>query len=93
MVYTPLHGVGAELFLNQMSLAGFNSISVVNEQEKPDPKFPTVPFPNPEEKGALDLAINLAEKTSADLVIAHDPDADRCAIATKYDDKWQMWRG
>lgn len=93
IVYTPLHGVGAELFLHQMSLAGFKSISVVNEQEKPDPKFPTVPFPNPEEKGALDLAINLAEKTSADLVIAHDPDADRCAIATKYDDKWQMWRG
>lgn len=93
IVYTPLHGVGAELFLNQMTLAGFKSISVVNEQEKPDPKFPTVPFPNPEEKGVLDLAINLAEKTSADLVIAHDPDADRCAIATKYDDKWQMWRG
>lgn len=93
IVYTPLHGVGAELFLNEMTLAGFNSISVVTEQAKPDPKFPTVPFPNPEENGALDLAIALASQSSADLLIAHDPDADRCAIATNFDGKWQMWRG
>ena len=93
LVYTPLHGVGGQTFLNTLSIAGFKNVSVVKEQMQPDADFPTVPFPNPEEKGAIDLALKLAQQVSADLVIAHDPDADRCAIATNFDGKWQMWRG
>ena len=61
--------------------AGFGAPSVVEQQGAPDPDFPTVAFPNPEEPGAIDLALSLARATSADLVLANDPDADRCAVA------------
>jgi phosphomannomutase len=67
---------------------------MVSEQIKPDPEFPTAKFPNPEEFGVMDLAIDYAQKSDADLVIANDPDADRCAIAVKNNDgKWRTVRG
>ena len=79
--YTPLHGVGAEVFERLLATAAFTSAVTVQEQAVPDPDFPTVSFPNPEEAGALDLAMEQAQSMSADLIIAHDPDADRLAVA------------
>ncbi len=94
IVYTPLHGVGAKTFLQVFQSAGFANPIVVLEQEKPDPNFPTTPFPNPEESGVLDLAIEYAKRENADLIIANDPDADRCAIAINDPDHgWRMLRG
>jgi phosphomannomutase len=80
-VYTPLHGVAAGLALRAFALAGFPAPYVVPAQAEPDPDFPTVAFPNPEEPGALDLALEAARETSADLVVASDPDGDRLALA------------
>lgn len=80
-VYTPMHGVGGEVALAALAAAGFPAPEVVAEQAEPDPAFPTVPFPNPEEPGALDLAISLAERVDAEIVVANDPDADRLAVA------------
>jgi phosphomannomutase len=96
IAYTPLHGVGRDVVLAAFARAGFTSLSVVAEQGAPDPDFPTVAFPNPEEPGAIDLALALARSTSADLVLANDPDADRCAVAipdTAVDGGWRMLRG
>jgi phosphomannomutase len=81
VVYTPLHGVAAGLALRAFDQAGLPPPLVVAEQAEPDPAFPTVAFPNPEEPGALDLALVLARETGADLVVANDPDGDRLAIA------------
>ena len=81
VVYTPLHGVGLETFHRVVKAAGLPSPIVVAEQAEPDPDFPTVAFPNPEEPGALDLAFETARAESADLVVANDPDADRLAVA------------
>ncbi len=81
IVYTPLHGVGTAAAREALRLAGFTDVIVVPEQGEPDPDFPTVTFPNPEEPGALDLAIRLARREDADLIIANDPDADRCSVA------------
>ena len=81
VVYTPLHGVAAGLALRAFERAGFPRPHVVAAQAEPDPAFPTVAFPNPEEPGALDLALALARETAADLVIANDPDGDRLAVA------------
>jgi len=81
VVYTPLHGVGAETLVQTLRAAGFPEPHVVEQQREPNPSFPTVAFPNPEEPGALDLAIALAKQVGADLIIANDPDADRLAIA------------
>jgi phosphomannomutase len=92
-VYTPLHGVGGTSVLQVLETAGFDAPSVVEQQEQPDPDFPTVSFPNPEEPGAMDLAMELAERTSADLVVANDPDADRCAAAVPGLHGWRMLRG
>ncbi|GEN79595.1 phospho-sugar mutase [Actinotalea fermentans] len=83
IVTTPLHGVGGELVARVLAGAGFTDLTVVPEQAQPDPAFPTVAFPNPEEPGAIDLALALADATGADLVIANDPDADRCAAAVR----------
>ena len=81
VVYTPMHGVGGETFLAAIEQAGFPPLHFVEEQFEPDPDFPTVAFPNPEEPGALDLSFAKARKVNADLIIAHDPDADRLAVA------------
>jgi phosphomannomutase len=81
IVYTPLHGVAAGLALRAFEQAGYTEPDVVEAQRDPDPDFPTVAFPNPEEPGALDRALRLARQSSADLVIASDPDGDRLAVA------------
>ena len=81
VVYTPMHGVAGTLMLRAMAQAGFPAPHVVAKQADPDPDFPTVAFPNPEEPGALDLALADARRLDADLVVASDPDGDRLAIA------------
>ena len=83
VVLTPLHGVGGRLAETILRRAGFTDVHVVAEQAAPDPAFPTVAFPNPEEPGAIDLALALAQEVGADVVIANDPDADRCAVAVR----------
>jgi phosphomannomutase len=91
-VYTPLHGVAAGLALQAFRQAGFPAPVMVTAQAEPDPGFPTVAFPNPEEPGALDLAIELARRTTADLVIANDPDGDRLAVAVPADEARSNWQ-
>jgi phosphomannomutase len=93
IVYTPMHGVGDEIVERMLQHAGFGRPLAVPEQVAPDPDFPTVPFPNPEEPGAIDLATALAESAGADIVLANDPDADRCAVAVPTDRGWRMLRG
>ncbi|MCX6401726.1 MAG: phospho-sugar mutase [Propionibacteriales bacterium] len=93
IVYTPLHGVGASALPAVLETAGFDAPEIVPAQEHPDPDFPTVAFPNPEEPGAIDLAIELATANGADIVIANDPDADRVAVAVEGPDGWRMLRG
>ncbi|UIX31226.1 phospho-sugar mutase [Streptomyces sp. GQFP] len=92
-VYTPMHGVGRDTLLAAFARAGFPAPTLVAEQAGPDPDFPTVAFPNPEEPGAMDLAFAKARETSPDLIIANDPDADRCAAAVPTADRWRMLRG
>jgi phosphomannomutase len=93
LVYTPLHGVGGAPVLDVLRAAGFPAPAVVGAQAAPDADFPTVAFPNPEEPGAMDLALALAAETDADLVVANDPDADRCAAAIPSAGGWRMLRG
>ena len=93
LVYTPLHGVGGTSVLQVLETAGFSQPRVVAQQAEPDPDFPTVSFPNPEEPGAMDLAMALAAEHGADLVVANDPDADRCAAAVPTGHGWRMLRG
>ncbi|UDY24421.1 phospho-sugar mutase [Nocardioides sp. Kera G14] len=93
IVYTPMHGVGLETMRAVFVRAGFLSVDVVPEQAEPDPDFPTVAFPNPEEPGAMDLAFALAREKGADVVIANDPDADRCAVGVPDAEGWRMLRG
>jgi phosphomannomutase len=94
VVYSAMHGVGTKTLEQVFAAANFAPPILVIEQAEPDPDFPTVKFPNPEEPGAIDLSIKKAMQVSADLVIANDPDADRCAVAIA--DKggsWRMLRG
>ena len=94
IVYTAMHGVGTETIQRVFNHAGFSTLILVDEQCTPDPDFPTVAFPNPEEPGAIDLALKKARDFGADLVIANDPDADRCAAAINDPQVgWRMLRG
>jgi phosphomannomutase len=94
IVYTAMHGVGTKTLQRVFHRAGFPSLILVESQAQPDPDFPTLPFPNPEELGALDLALNTARTFDADLLIANDPDADRCSVAIKgRDNTWRALRG
>jgi phosphomannomutase len=94
IVYTAMHGVGTETLQRVFHKAGFVSPILVDAQAAPDPDFPTVAFPNPEEPGAIDLALETARTFNADLVIANDPDADRCAAAVNDPvTGWRMLRG
>nr|WP_202487816.1 phospho-sugar mutase [Streptomyces sp. SID8354] len=96
VVYTPMHGVGGDTFTAAFARAGFPAPTVVAEQAEPDPDFPTVAFPNPEEPGAMDLAFATARTAEPDIVIANDPDADRCAVAVPAPgtpEGWRMLRG
>jgi phosphomannomutase len=101
VVHTALHGVGSAVLVAAFARAGFSAPVVVPSQSEPDPEFPTVVFPNPEEPGAIDAALALAALEHADLVLANDPDADRCAAAVPDPDAatsdnpsgWRMLRG
>jgi phosphomannomutase len=101
VAYTPLHGVGRTLVEAAVARAGFAVPQVVASQADPDPDFPTVSFPNPEEPGAIDAALDLARSIDADIAVANDPDADRCAVAipdprtpdASADGGWRMLRG
>jgi len=93
IAYTPLHGVGGEIMMELFAEAGYTSVSPVTSQFEPDGAFPTLPFPNPEEPGALDLAMARADEVGARLVIANDPDADRLGAAVRDDDGWHVLRG
>ncbi|MBD8078083.1 phospho-sugar mutase [Cellulosimicrobium arenosum] len=92
VVTTALHGVGAGVLARVLREAGFRDVIEVEEQVDPDPDFPTVAFPNPEEPGAMDLALAYAQDANADVVIANDPDADRCAVAV-YDRRVGTYQG
>ncbi|MDN5962983.1 MAG: phospho-sugar mutase [Actinomyces sp.] len=96
VVLTSMHGVGGAPALEALHRAGFSDVHVVAEQQEPDPDFPTVRFPNPEEPGALDLSMELARRVDADIILANDPDADRCSAAVPdptVDGGWRQLSG
>lgn len=93
IVVTAMHGVGGDLAVEALRRNGFPDVHVVPSQFAPDPDFPTVAFPNPEEPGATDLLLSLAAEVDADLAIALDPDADRCAVGARDGDTWRMLTG
>ncbi len=93
VVHTALHGVGSATVARAFERAGFPRPIPVASQAEPDPTFPTVTFPNPEEPGAMDAALEIAEQTGPDLIIANDPDADRCAVGVPGSGGWRMLHG
>ncbi len=93
IAYTPLHGVGAATFCRALLKAGFAAPDVVTEQALPDPDFATTAFPNPEEAGVVDRLLQLAADRRADLAVAHDPDADRLAVAVPDGERWRLLTG
>ena len=93
IVYTPLHGVGDAIVRRALTGARFTHVESVPEQRKPDGAFPTVSFPNPEEPGAMDRALALARASSADLVLANDPDVDRLAVAVRDGGEYRQLTG
>ena len=94
IAYSPMHGISWPTFKRVFSLAGINNLVEVPSQIKPDPDFPTTPFPNPEEKGAMDDLFAIAQKCNADIAIANDPDGDRLAIGVPTKDgKWRKLTG
>ncbi|HEY5104395.1 MAG TPA: phospho-sugar mutase [Acidimicrobiales bacterium] len=93
ITYTPLHGVGGATATMLLADAGYTNVTHVMKQFEPDGDFPTLPFPNPEEPGALDLAIATATAANATLIIANDPDADRLGAAARKGDEWRLLRG
>ncbi|MBP2411495.1 phosphomannomutase [Arthrobacter stackebrandtii] len=95
IVHTSMHGVGNDTALDVLRSAGFTDIHAVDQQAQPDPEFPTVAFPNPEEHGAMDMAFALAQEVGADIVLANDPDADRVAVGVldPVDGQWHQLHG
>ena len=93
VAFTAMHGVGGEYALDAFVRAGLTDVHVVESQFAPDPEFPTVPFPNPEEPGATDELLKLAADAEAEVAIALDPDADRCAVGVPTPDGWRMLTG
>ena len=93
IVYTPMHGVGWRYMRELLADAGYRDVHPVDQQADPDGRFPTLPFPNPEEPGAMDLALALAGEVGADLVLANDPDADRLGVAVPGADGWVSLTG
>jgi phosphomannomutase len=93
IAYTPLHGVGGEIVRRALERTGFSTPAVVSAQAEPDPDFPTTAFPNPEEAGTMDLAMDLGARVGADIVLANDPDADRCAVAVPSGDGFRRLSG
>ena len=93
VVHTSLHGVGDDTVRRVFDAAGFPAPTTVTSQAVPDPDVPTVSVPNPEEAGAIDAALAVAREVHPDIVIANDPDADRCAAAVLDDGSWRMLRG
>lgn len=91
--YTPVHGVGGEVFMRVMEAAGLPTPVIVESQFHPDPNFGGMPFPNPEEPGVMDAVLETAHKHGCDLAIANDPDADRCAFGVPTPDGWRMLTG
>lgn len=93
IVYTPMHGVGWRYMRELLAEAGYVDVHPVDEQAEPDGRFPTLPFPNPEEPGAMDLALAMARRVGADLVLANDPDADRLGVAVPGAKGWVSLTG
>ena len=93
MALTPLHGVGGAAAVEALRRAGFTDVHTVPSQFAPDPDFPTVAFPNPEEPGATDALLELAARVDADIAVALDPDADRCAVGIPTTSGWRMLSG
>lgn len=93
IVYTPLNGTGLKPVTRALKESGFSNITVVAEQEKPDGNFPTCPYPNPEIREAMELGLKYCEETGADLLLATDPDADRCGIAVRNGNTYQLLSG